>query len=69
MNQFELSAALPTAPAMWKRETTNPVPLPPVREMNRLLADIRRARALLHAAVVPAEQAPLEHVFGNDPRD
>lgn len=69
MNQFELSAALPSAPVVRKRETATPVPLQPVRELSRLMADIRRARALLDAAVAPAEQPLLEYVIGNDPRD
>ena len=69
MNQFELSAALPSAPVVRKRETAPPVPLQPVRELSRLMADIRRARALLDTAVMPAEMAPVEHVIGNDPRD
>jgi hypothetical protein len=69
MNQFELSAALPSAPVVRTRETATPVPLQPVRELGRLMADIRRARALLDAAVMPAEMVSVEHVMGNDPRD
>lgn len=70
MNQLELSASPPAAPLVRKRESTGTsVPLPPVRELSRLIADIRRARAALDAAGTPNEPVRLEHVVGNDPRD
>ncbi|WP_254510684.1 hypothetical protein [Anatilimnocola floriformis] len=71
MNQLELSASPPTAPATWNRESAAKQigAIPPVRELSRLIADIRRARALLDAAGAPDEPVTLEHVVGNDPRD
>lgn len=69
MNQLELSSSPPAASVVRKRETNTPCVLPPVRELSRLIADIRRARAALDAAGTPDEPVRLEHVVGNDPRD
>ena len=77
MNTLKLSDSPPSASPGWKREIPKTVPetktvpatLPPVRELSRLIADIRRARAMLDAAGMTDEPVRLEHVVGNDPRD
>jgi hypothetical protein len=52
-----------------REAANNPVPLPQVRDLGRLIADIRHARALLDAVGSAGEPVTLEHVAGGDPRD
>jgi hypothetical protein len=69
MNPLELSES-PKA-ATVAAGTTRPQnqALPKVRELGQLIADIRRARAVLDAAGLTDEPVRLEHVISNDPRD
>lgn len=71
MNNVNLSNTLQATVPAWKREnaTVEASPVPMVRELNELIADIRRARAVLDAAGLTDEPVRLEHVISNDPRD
>lgn len=70
MPPLELAPSPPPAPLPRLRDTADyNQTLPPVQEMNRLIADIRRARALLDAVGEFGKPVTLEHVLGNDPRD
>jgi hypothetical protein len=71
MNQFELSPSPPAGPATRLREAAchATVPLPQIRDLSRLVADIRRARELLDAAGGPAAQISIQDVIEGDPRD
>ncbi|QDU30135.1 hypothetical protein ETAA8_52540 [Anatilimnocola aggregata] len=70
MNPLELNATLRLASARstWDvRPVTNTLP---VKELSRLIADIRRSRACFADSEESTDQpATLENVIGCDPRD
>jgi hypothetical protein len=71
MTPLELSPSPPAASTPRLREPASDAarPLPPVRELSRLIADIRKARQFLEAVGETSEAVSLEHVVGADPRD
>ena len=71
MSPLELAPSPPAASIPRLRETTSEHarPLPPVRELSRLIADIRKARQFLDAVGENSDSVSLEQVIAVDPRD